>query len=106
MRFVTLTLPIASTSDVRSIYLFEYLHEYKVLVCRPCATGVVPAHLVSHLYKHQRHGYHWSRARAACAQGVGAHSQSWCWRFADRYTDANEDHEPHATKRLEQRVMM
>jgi hypothetical protein len=31
---------------------------YMVVVCRPCVTGVVPAHLVSHLYKHQRHEYY------------------------------------------------
>jgi hypothetical protein len=60
----------------------------------------MPAHLVGHLYKHQRHEYHRSRARAACAQGVGARSQSWCWRFADRYTDHQSwTHDPCARRR-------
>jgi len=92
---------IASTSDIRSMDLFEYLQEYRVLVCRPCATGVVPAHLVGHLYKNQRHEYHWSHARAACAQGVlGARSQSCCWRFADRYMDHQSwTHDPCARRR-------
>jgi len=91
--------PIASTSDIHSIDLFEYLHEYRVLVWRPCAMGVVPAHLVSHLYKHQRHEYYWSRARAVCVLGVGARSQSCCWRFADRYTDHQSwTHDPCARR--------
>jgi hypothetical protein len=41
--------PITSTSDIYSMDLCEYHYEYRVLFCRPRATGVVPTHLVGHL---------------------------------------------------------
>jgi len=36
--------------------LFDFIHPYGVLVCKPCASGVAPAHLHTHLLtKHREH---------------------------------------------------
>jgi hypothetical protein len=49
----TLTTP---TPGVYSIDLFKYLDKYRVLICRPCATGIIPTYLQGHLYRYYR-GY-------------------------------------------------
>lgn len=33
----------------------EYLEDFRVVVSRPCATGVVPWHLATHLWTHHRY---------------------------------------------------
>ena len=38
--------------------LLEYIEQYRVLACRSCAFGIVPQHLVSHIWKHHRHYGH------------------------------------------------
>lgn len=34
--------------------LFVYLEEYRVVVCRSCATGIIPKYLVTHIWAHHR----------------------------------------------------
>ena len=62
--------------------------------------GVVPAHLVSHLHKHSVMSITDHVRELHALPGVRARSQSWCWRFADRYTDHQSwTHDPCAWRR-------
>lgn len=43
-----------STEDCTKPGLFHFLQEQRVLVCTPCAAGVVPKHLVTHIRTNHR----------------------------------------------------
>lgn len=44
-----------SAGDSTEPGLFRFLVEQRVLVCKPCAAGVVPKHLVTHIRSNHRH---------------------------------------------------
>ena len=45
-----------SLQPLAGLDLFNYLLDYRVLVCRSCRTGVAPTHLKTHLWtKHRQH---------------------------------------------------
>lgn len=57
---------MAAEGPLTGLDLFEYLAPYRVLACRLCATGVVPAYLVSHIRTHHReHSGHFKTPRSA-----------------------------------------
>lgn len=56
--------------DQVTMDLLEYLEDYCVVVCRSCATGVVPRHLATHLWTHHRHSHDSFRTRPATERWV------------------------------------
>ena len=56
---------MAAEDAPTGLNLFEYLAPYRILACRLCAAGVVPAYLVSHIRtQHLKHSVYFKTSRA------------------------------------------
>lgn len=60
----------AKSNNKWAMDFLEYLEDYRVIVCRPCAAGVVPWHLATHLWTHHRHSHDNLRTRPALERWV------------------------------------